>query len=386
MSSVLQKHDMCRTTTNLYNLDIKLLSAAKVFICIIGIPLNAFLAVNIIRLRRLHSKPRNIFLLAIIFSNLFIFIPTIVQLIYLYYPLESLGQFFVFIEGLPLAHLLLNFSIALCVKYVALRNPLWHRKKANVSNAVYFILFCSLSVTCLLKFVYIIGLFPLSCESQKNQKLFYQFIIVLLFVFCIAIYSIVFKLSRKLVVSTSYNLPLCAPCFQSRYRNSLLPPIPFSLLLPIVRALPIDNIHGHHVDVFQHQNDEALVNIDINATANIFMKPTRISHRDAVEALNTVIGHSRMTISSTNSGIRVLMAKAIHTWVFVATSVIITILPTVLFFLSLSFCEITDNSECVGILNELAPYFEQLLVLIHATLNPIIWLLMSNELRLLPKL
>ena len=385
MSSVLQKHDMCGTTTNLYNLDIKLLIAAKVFICIIGIPLNAFLAVNIIRLRRLHSKPRNIFLLAIIFSNLFIFIPTIVQLIYLYYPLESLGQFFVFIEGLPLAHLLLNFSIALCVKYAAFRNPLWHRKKVNLPNSIYFLVFCSLSVTCLLKFVYIVGIFPLSCDTRlSNPKKIDEWIIVFFFFFCVAIYSIVFKLSRKLVVSTSYNPPLCS---ELRYRNSRLPPIhpPFSPPPPCEGSA--NRQYSRTLGVFQHQNDEALVNIDSNSTANNFFEPTRLFRRDAVETLNTVSGHSRMTIPSrpTNSGIRVLMAKAIHTWVYVATSVIITILPIVLFFLSLSFCEITDNSQCFGILNELEPYFEELIGLIHAVLNPIVWLLLSNELRLLPR-
>ena len=227
---------MCEPGQNLYNLDVKLFVlfvGARVFSCVIGIPLNAFLAVNIIRLRRLHSKPRNIFLLAIIFSNLFIFIPTIVQLIYLYYPLESLGQFFVFIEGLPLAHLLLNFSIALCVKYAAFRNPLWHREKANVSNAVYLLVFCSVTVTCLLKFVYIVGIFPLSCDTTlSNPKKICEWIIVFFFFLCVAIYSIVFKLSRKLVVSTSYNPPLCAPCSESRYRNSRLPPIPLSLSPP----------------------------------------------------------------------------------------------------------------------------------------------------------
>ena len=151
-----------------------------------------------------------------------------------------------------------------------------------------------------------------------------------------------------------------------------------------MRNLPIDNIHGH-VGVFQHQNDEALVNIDINSPANIFIEPTRLSHRDAVEALNTVTGHSRRTIPSVYSGTRIQIAEATNTLIVVTTSVIITILPIVLFFLSLSFCELTDNSQCVGILNELAPYFEQLLVLIHATLNPIMWLVMSNELRLLPR-
>ena len=121
-------------------------------------------------------------------------------------------------------------------------------------------------------------------------------------------------------------------------------------------------------------------------TRNILSKPnsSRISHRNeaALNSVNTVIGHSRMTIPSTNSGTRI--AEATNTLI-VTTSVIITILPIVLFFLSLSFCEITDNSQCVGILNELAPYFEELMGLIHAVVNPIVWLLMSNELRLLPR-
>ena len=124
-------------------------------------------------------------------------------------------------------------------------------------------------------------------------------------------------------------------------------------------------------------------------TRNILSKPnsSRISHRNAaaLNSVNTVISHSRMTIPSTNSGTRIQIAEATNTLI-VTTSVIITILPIVLFFLSLSFCEITDNSQCVGILNEWAPYFEQLLVLIHETLNPIMGLLISNELRLLPKL
>ena len=72
------QHDIFGTVKNVYNLDVKLLIAAKVISCVVGIPLNVFVAVNIIRLRRLHSKPRNIFLLAIIFSNLLIFIPTII--------------------------------------------------------------------------------------------------------------------------------------------------------------------------------------------------------------------------------------------------------------------------------------------------------------------
>ena len=93
-----------------------------------------------------------------------------------------------------------------------------------------------------------------------------------------------------------------------------------------------------------------------------------------------------MTIPSVIIGIRIQIAEAINTLIVVTTSVIITILPIVLFFLSLSFCEITDNSECIGILNELAPYFEELMGLIHAVVNPIMWLLISNELRTLPRL
>lgn len=45
--------------------------------CLIGIPLNVSIAVTIIRYRRFHRSPRNIFLLGIIFSYLSFFIPAI---------------------------------------------------------------------------------------------------------------------------------------------------------------------------------------------------------------------------------------------------------------------------------------------------------------------
>nr|CAH0102019.1 unnamed protein product [Daphnia galeata] len=63
----------------------------KIVCCSIGIPLNISIAVTITRLRRMHRKPRNFFLLAIILSYLSFFIVPVIELLYWgLHPNESL--------------------------------------------------------------------------------------------------------------------------------------------------------------------------------------------------------------------------------------------------------------------------------------------------------
>ena len=50
----------------------------KVLIYFIAVPINVFLSIIIIRLH-LHSKPRTALLLVIIFSNLLIFVPGLIE-------------------------------------------------------------------------------------------------------------------------------------------------------------------------------------------------------------------------------------------------------------------------------------------------------------------
>lgn len=68
------------------------LIVTKLICSLIGIPLNVLIAIAIIRLRRLHSKPRHIFLLGIVLADLYAFVPVIIQLTYWNVPTESVCE------------------------------------------------------------------------------------------------------------------------------------------------------------------------------------------------------------------------------------------------------------------------------------------------------
>lgn len=107
--------------------DYTFLMTSKLICCSVGIPLNLSIAITIIRYRRLHNKPRNIFLLGIIFSYLTFFVPAIIELIYWeLYPVQSVCQSYVAVVGVPYG-LLLVFLLELIFifKLVPLRCEVW---------------------------------------------------------------------------------------------------------------------------------------------------------------------------------------------------------------------------------------------------------------------
>ena len=105
----------------------------KILCCAIGIPLNISIAVAITRLRRMHRKSRNFFLLGIILSYLSFFIVPIIELIYWgIYQDESLCHAYVAVIGLPQGLLLINMLLALIDRYLAINHQLLHRE--NMTN------------------------------------------------------------------------------------------------------------------------------------------------------------------------------------------------------------------------------------------------------------
>ncbi|XP_046656669.1 uncharacterized protein LOC124349827 isoform X2 [Daphnia pulicaria] len=105
---------------NPIDLDDNFLIVTKFVCCSIGIPLNVTIAFTIIHRRRLHRKPRNIFLLGIIFSYLTFFVPSVIKLIYWgLYPIESVCHGYVAVVGVPQGLVLLNMILALIDRIIA---------------------------------------------------------------------------------------------------------------------------------------------------------------------------------------------------------------------------------------------------------------------------
>lgn len=87
----------------------------------VGLPLNLFVAAVIIQLKRLHRKPRNLFQLSLILSNLFSYLPILIEIAHWYAPGEPTHcKAYVSIVGLPYVLFLANLFLALLDRWACI--------------------------------------------------------------------------------------------------------------------------------------------------------------------------------------------------------------------------------------------------------------------------
>ena len=172
----------------------------KIGCCSIGIPLNVSIAVTIIRLRRMHRKPRNFFLLGIMLSYLSFFIVPIIEVIYWGLdPDESLCHAYVAVIFVPQGLLLINMLLALIDRYLAINQPLLHREKMTNRLACCLIVTCSILTVFLFKFIYIVGLDILRCEILLLHVRMTLIIFIILFLSCMAMNIVVYRQTKILL-------------------------------------------------------------------------------------------------------------------------------------------------------------------------------------------
>jgi dopamine receptor D1 len=201
-SSSFQEEVVLTENGEVYNpIEIDLTSViGKIVCCSIGIPLNISIAVTITRLRRLHRKPRNFFLLGIILSYLSFFIVPIIELIYWrIYPDESLCRAYVAVIFVPQGLLLVNMLLALIDRYLAINHPLLHREKMTNRLACCLVVTCSILMVFLFKFIYIVGLGILRCEILLLQVKTATILFIILFGSCTAMNIIIHRLTKILL-------------------------------------------------------------------------------------------------------------------------------------------------------------------------------------------
>ncbi|EFX73280.1 hypothetical protein DAPPUDRAFT_110001 [Daphnia pulex] len=191
------------------------LIVSKFISCSVGIPLNLSVVVAITRNRQLRNQPRNIFLLGIIFSYLVFFVPAIIELIdwKLSSMLESVCQANVAVIGPPHALLLLNMSLALIDRYVAINHPVWYRQKMTVSLASALVILSSAFIVLIVKFLYILGLgadAKNSCQMWNVHTRTLAVVLVILFSICTALNLIVYRQTPNSDDSTHRMEPMTA--------------------------------------------------------------------------------------------------------------------------------------------------------------------------------
>ena len=334
------------------------LFVTKFLSCFIGIPPNMFIAIIIIRLRRLHSKPRNIFVLGIISSNLFTFVPAFMEMIYWIVPLEIICQAYVTVVGLPNMILLWNMLLALIDRYVAVQYPIWHREKVTVRRVIYFLLFSSALLIFLLKFVYIFGFAPLRCEIWLVHATIAGWILIMLFISCVIINLIVYRQTKTLLQKT-------------RTQN----PSKRSTQTTSNRKKRFSGEADHQENVAEEREIDEIELVNLNAIIN---EPNGKSSVGVVSNLS-----STMAVHVDSETRNRMELEAARTFVVGVASLFAMIFSIIFLFTIINLCRLVTKFECVN-LTWLVPYAKEL-PLLHSVYNPIIWLIRNDELWLVLK-
>ena len=168
--------------------------------CCAGIPLNAFIAIVILRLKRLNRKPRNIFLFGIIFSNLLSFVTVIIEIVYFFHPSDLMCRIYVAAIGPSYVIFFYNLLLAVLDRYVAISHPLQHRKCVTTRNVIICQIIGSVLLTIIVKLVYIADILPLLCVIHLLDGEVTGVVIVLFFSGSIVMQIIVYRLTKKLLL------------------------------------------------------------------------------------------------------------------------------------------------------------------------------------------
>jgi hypothetical protein len=304
--------------------------------CLIGIPFNVSIAVAIVRHRRLRKKPRNIFLLGIILSNLSFSFPAIAKLIYwTLYPIEPVCQSYVAFVGVPQGLLSLNMLLALGDRYFAINHPLRHREKMTVRLASVIVTLGSILLIFILKFVYIVGLAPLRCEVWLVHAKIILIVLIIMFVSCTALHFIVYRQTKILLRE-----------FRSIYPSANNPGDEW------IQLANIRNESG---------NNERMSSTTTN------------DNYSSVQPVN------RMSIHGNRRQISRFKIETTRTLICGLTSLLITTFPPVIFVSGFLICRWISQSECSH-LSLLAPYMMEM-GLINFISSPLIFLIRNKELR-----
>ncbi len=337
------------------NVDLFLI-VTKCITSVIGIPLNLLVAIIIIRLRRFHSKPRHIFLLGIIFSDLFIYVPVLIEFVYWNSPVNYVCEAYVAVVGLPYSILLLNMLLALSDRYIAIKNPLWHRKRVTVRFAVICLLLSSASSVFIMKFVYIFGFAPIRCEIWFDHGRVVGLTTVLLFVLCTIANFIVYRQTKTLLQKS----------------RTVKPEINDIGLRTFIQ-------NQETTDVESQAASQIYVGNNTNRTPALIEVQT-IGNKTRNATDSNVDTSASMAIHVDSKTLHKMEMEATRTLITSVTSLFAMALPPVLLFLTVYFCRLIGTFQCSRV-SWVAPYFK-IFCLIHSSINPLIWLLRNDEFRL----
>ena len=204
------------------------------FCCLVGVPLNLYIAITLIINPHLNDKPRNILQLSLVLCNIFTLVVVVVELVYYYFPSEEVCLVYVSIVDLPYLAFFLNLLLTLIDRHVAITRPLLHRDKVTVRGVIFWLIILNIALALAVNWVHIGGA-PLRCEIQLQHSTTLALTLLILFVCCITLRVIDYVKTKQLLprdngvietVAISYDIEIGNPPPAPRSRVNAFPPLP----------------------------------------------------------------------------------------------------------------------------------------------------------------
>lgn len=321
--------------------------------CTIGLPLNIFIALKIIRNSRLYSKPRYIFLLTLVMCNIFTLLTAVDEVVYYLWPNESVCKFFISINELPYILFFFNLLLSLINRYIAMARPMWHHQNVTVAFVLFWIIVLNLTLALAINWVYISGSAELRCEIQRTHANTLDSTLLVLCISCITLKIVDYVKTRK-------SLPRHNNCRhpQQNSNNNL------QTSSIVVRAISHSRSNG--APVGQH--------IEMVHIVTPQQQQQTSPQNTTEERLNIHIGSAALSR---------MEKEATRTCVFGVLRLLLLPCPLLAFTFSHLICtqliypEGNEHQQCQNIL-KWAPYFKELITF-HAVVHPSVFLLRSND-------
>ena len=299
--------------------------------CLIGLPLNFYIVIRIIG-QKLYEKPRNILLLAMVICNILTLLMSIDDIVYFFYPNESLCRLFVTVIELPYILFFFNLLLSLIDRFVAMVKPMWHHQNVTVPLVIFWIVVLNAALALALNWVYISGMAELKCQIQTSHATTADSVLLVLCVSCIIFTIVDYVETRTLLPST--------PSRQSSRSSTITVP-------------PSTNRSG---------------SIEM-ANVNPFAPPPPVAAGES----------STMGVHMNIATLQRMETEATKTLMAGITALILLPCPLLVFTFSHLICMFLypEGNQCNNII-WLAPYFKELVTL-HALVHPIIIVLRNKQ-------
>ncbi len=182
-------------------IDLSLL-VLKIISCVLGIFLNmtAILVVLMKQDLNITRKPRDVFVLATLFSNLLMCIPALLEIVYFYYPTnELICLFFVATSGLPEVFISQSNFLSLLDRFLDIQYPLWYSNKITIPWSILWTAVSFVVAIFVNKFPYIFQLVELDCHIHFVSNRIPLISSGIFFVLCVIFRVIIFLKTRNLI-------------------------------------------------------------------------------------------------------------------------------------------------------------------------------------------